>query len=137
MNIRPQFCHRLKQLRTETGLSQELLACRLGMTRSCLANYESGKRQPDHATLIYIADYFHVLTDYLICRTNCRSILLDAEQAGEFMRLHEYLKRRGKTLDLSALTTQNRNMLLHYYLYMKQKKKNSAYTPCISQHLDK
>jgi len=129
MNIRPQFCHRLKQLRLEAGLSQEVLACRLGMTRSCLANYESGKRQPDHATLICIADYFHVLTDYLICRTDCRSLILDSEQAGEFMRLHVYLKRRGKTLDLSVLTGQNRDMLLHYCLYMKQKKKTDISTP--------
>lgn len=133
----PQFRYRLKQLRTEAGLSQEHLASRLGISRSCLANYESGKRQPDYTTLILMADYFHVLTDYLICRTDCRSLILNTEETEEFMRLKEYLNRRGKVLDLSVLTTHNRNMLLRYYLYMKQKKKANAFSLCTNHNLDK
>ncbi|MER3120759.1 helix-turn-helix transcriptional regulator [Bacillus altitudinis] len=36
------------------------------MHRATYANYERGYRQPDYDTLIKIADFFEVTTDYLL-----------------------------------------------------------------------
>jgi transcriptional regulator with XRE-family HTH domain len=40
----------------------------VGVAESTISLYENGKRQPDNATLIRIAEYFGVSTDYLLGR---------------------------------------------------------------------
>jgi transcriptional regulator with XRE-family HTH domain len=61
---------RIAALRKEKGLSQYELADRLGFSRGKLANYEQGTREPDYETLIKIADFFEVSTDYLLRGTD-------------------------------------------------------------------
>ncbi|WP_202081390.1 helix-turn-helix domain-containing protein [Caldalkalibacillus salinus] len=63
------FGKRLASLRKQQNLSQYQLANELEFSRGQVANYEQGKRQPDFATLIKLADYFDVSTDFLLCRT--------------------------------------------------------------------
>jgi transcriptional regulator with XRE-family HTH domain len=64
---------RLKELREERDLTQETLAIELGLRgKSSIANYESGLRNPDYDTLIKIANYFGVTTDYLLGNSNKR-----------------------------------------------------------------
>ena len=64
------FGNRLKNLREDIDLTQVQLAFRLNITRSALANYETGLREPDYELLIKIADYFEISLDYLLCRTD-------------------------------------------------------------------
>lgn len=64
------FHDRLKGLREDKDLAQWELAEKLNITRSALANYETGLREPSFDILIKIADYFNVTLDYLLCRTN-------------------------------------------------------------------
>lgn len=59
------FDERLKGLRNSRGWSQDVLADKLGTTRSCIGNYEQGKRKPDIETLEQIADLFNVDMAYL------------------------------------------------------------------------
>jgi transcriptional regulator with XRE-family HTH domain len=59
---------RLIALRTTKGLSQYELAKLLHMSRSTLANYEQGVREPDHATTSKLANFFGVSVDYLLYR---------------------------------------------------------------------
>ncbi len=61
---------RLKQLRLENDLTQESLAQRLPINRGTYAHYELGKRQPDLETLIRIAVFYNVSTDYLLGLTD-------------------------------------------------------------------
>lgn len=61
---------RLVKLRTDEGLSQYELAKVLGLSRGQISNYELGTRQPDYETLVKLADFFNVSTDYLLGRTN-------------------------------------------------------------------
>jgi len=63
------FGKRLAELRTQRGLSQYELAQALGFSRGQIANYEQGKREPDFATLITLANFFQVSLDYLLGRT--------------------------------------------------------------------
>lgn len=50
----------------EKNKKQIDLANYLGISKSTMSLYASGKREPDVATLIRIADYFGVSVDYLI-----------------------------------------------------------------------
>lgn len=60
------FATRLKNLRINQKITQEVLAPQLGISRSTLGMYETGKREPDFETLETIADYFNVDMNYLI-----------------------------------------------------------------------
>ena len=63
------FKDRIVYLRDGKDLKQKELAEILGISRSTLASYEQGRREPDFDTLQKIADYFNVSTDYLLGRT--------------------------------------------------------------------
>lgn len=60
----------LKQLRERENLTQEELAKRLEISRSRLASYEQGQREPDLELLEVIADFFNVDMDYLLGRSD-------------------------------------------------------------------
>lgn len=67
------FSTRLISLRKEKGLSQYSLADKLGCSRGLISNYEQGRREPDFNTLLKLADYFNVSTDYLLGKSNIAS----------------------------------------------------------------
>ena len=56
----------LKQLRKNNKQTQQDLADFLGISRGTYAHYEINRREPDAATLIKLADYFHVSVDVLL-----------------------------------------------------------------------
>ena len=61
-----KFAERLRQLIEDSNISQKQLAHEIKMSPSTLANYVQGSRSPDFDTLIAIARYFNVTTDYLL-----------------------------------------------------------------------
>lgn len=61
-----EFSNRLKELRTQAGLTQLQLAQRLGITKSVISFYELSERAPSPDVLIRLAQIFHVSTDYLL-----------------------------------------------------------------------
>lgn len=61
-----QFCERLQQLRKEKGLLQSELAKVLNTTQRRISYMENGVVEPDLATLISLANYFEVSTDFLL-----------------------------------------------------------------------
>lgn len=60
------FAETLRQLIDDADISQKALAQEIRMSPSTLANYVQGSRSPDYATLMAIARYFNVTTDYLL-----------------------------------------------------------------------
>lgn len=56
----------IKELLEQYGMTQKQLAKALMLSPSALGNYIQNIREPDYTTLICIADYFHVTTDYLL-----------------------------------------------------------------------
>lgn len=64
------FAERLKELRKKTDMTQIEFAKKFNIANGTVGNWESGKRQPDYATISKIADFFHVSTDYLLGRTD-------------------------------------------------------------------
>lgn len=59
------FGDRLKELRTERGLGQIQLAKELGVGKSVISLWETGKSEPTLGNLVKIALFFRVSTDYL------------------------------------------------------------------------
>ena len=57
---------RIKQLRENRGLIQEILASELGITQQMLSNYERDVLCIKVDVLKRIAEYFNVTTDYLL-----------------------------------------------------------------------
>ena len=60
------FGNKLRQLRTEAGMTQTDLAKRLNITKSVVSYYELSERNPSPDVLIQLANIFHVSTDYLL-----------------------------------------------------------------------
>lgn len=61
---------RLRELRKISKKTQSELAEYLNVSRQCYNNYELNNREPNHETLILLADYFNVSVDYLLERDN-------------------------------------------------------------------
>ncbi|AKX95661.1 transcriptional regulator [Moorella thermoacetica] len=57
---------RIKELREKIGLTQEELAERVQISRSALANYESGYREPKGEILVRFAKALNTSTDFLL-----------------------------------------------------------------------
>lgn len=59
------FSTRLKELRTDNGLSQYQLAKKLGFSHVAIGYWESNKRVPNLDAVIQLAKFFNVSIDYL------------------------------------------------------------------------
>lgn len=58
----------LKAARKKTGKTQKEVAEGIGIGQGTYKNYETGAREPNGETLVAIANYFGVTTDYLLGR---------------------------------------------------------------------
>lgn len=56
----------LKELRLQSGMTQQQLAEKLGLTKSVVSFYELRERTPSPEILIKLSTIFHVSTDYLL-----------------------------------------------------------------------
>ena len=56
----------LRQLRADKGVSQQVVADYLNITKQAYSLYELGKREPDFETLLKLGEYFNVTTDYIL-----------------------------------------------------------------------
>lgn len=60
------FAERLKELRTEKGLSQIELAKETGLSQTAITYWETQQRIPSAQAVVILAKYFEVSTDYLL-----------------------------------------------------------------------
>lgn len=63
-----RFGERLRDLRRGMDLTQKKLADVFQTTNSSVCDWECGRSQPDLETLVALADFFDVTTDYLLGR---------------------------------------------------------------------
>ncbi len=61
-----EFGKTLKELRNERNVTQKELAGLVGISATGYAGYEQGHREPDLKTLVSLAKFFDVSTDYLL-----------------------------------------------------------------------
>ena len=65
--------NRIKLIREEKGLYQKDLAKLLNVSVPAIAQYESGKRDMSTDSLIKLAEYLEVSTDYLLGKSDIRT----------------------------------------------------------------
>ncbi|MCY9178067.1 helix-turn-helix domain-containing protein [Bacillus inaquosorum] len=75
---------RLKYLRNKHKKTQQDLAVLLGISRQGYAKYENGLGEPDNSTLVKLADFYEVSTDYLLGRTDITEASLYTQNIFEF-----------------------------------------------------
>lgn len=61
-----EFSEQIRQIRKDSGLTQEAFAEKVHVTRQAVSNWENNKNLPDIETLIVISQTFHVSLDELI-----------------------------------------------------------------------
>ena len=105
-----EFGEFLAKLRKERGILQKELAAYLNMTVATVSNYEKGVHTPDIKTLIKLADFYDVSTDYLLQRTNYKANIstLNTQLSPEYT-LSDLM---NTTLELDR---HNTDALLDYY----------------------
>lgn len=102
----------LKQLRTKQGLTSEELCSKIGIKGGSYRNYERNDRKPDYDTLVKLADFYGVSTDYLLGRPDAKP---PEEPLDEFAR-KEHLKSLEKVFmkKYLALTEEQRDKVLDF-----------------------
>lgn len=65
--------NRLRFLRNEKGESLEKIANYLNVTMQTISNYETEKRDMTPDTILKLAEYFNVSTDYLLGKSDIRN----------------------------------------------------------------
>ena len=92
-----KFNERLKELRKELGLTQRDVGKHLGVGRTTISEYESGKIVPKQEGLLKLANHFNVSVDYLTGVSNERAT------------------RKQNASDLDALLNTIHHILLDEY----------------------
>lgn len=72
--------NRIRELRKQAKITMKQLGKILGLAESTISQYETGKREPDHKTLLKISEYFHVSVDYLLGHVSEPWFYLDNER---------------------------------------------------------
>lgn len=90
--------NRLKQLRTEKGLTQEELGEQVGLANNTISRYETGSNEPTKfETWQKLADFFNVPVDYLLGISEDRSTLtiddLNPEEQEAYERITDMLSQ--------------------------------------------
>ena len=61
-----KLCDKILTLRKQHGLSQEMLAEKLNVSRQAISRWESGTSLPDASNILQLSELFGVTTDYLL-----------------------------------------------------------------------
>lgn len=65
-----EFPGRLRRLRERRRINRKAVGECCGLSKNIIGMYERGEKEPSLKTLIKIADFFEVSTDYLLGRKN-------------------------------------------------------------------
>ncbi len=95
---------KILKLRKEKGMSQEMLAEALGVSRQSVSKWESGTALPDTDKIIAMSELFGVSTDYILKNDPTENFISVAEdepvappaEEGETMKTKKKKKKNGK-----------------------------------------
>ncbi len=96
-----EFKDRLKATRKQKHLSQDKLAELLGVTKQAISHWERGTREPDHETLLAIADILNVSTDYLLGHADMTAQIISQSEL-ELLELFRTTDSRQRLLDYAS-----------------------------------
>lgn len=95
-----------QKLRSEAGLKQEEMAQKLGVSKSTIGMWETGKRLPSPELYEQVADYFNVDIDYLYGRSAIRQRVHYDQDGTAYVP--------AKDTGMSELRSDERNLLNYY-----------------------
>lgn len=117
-----EFSVRLKKLRRKNGLSQKVLANKLGIGQTSIANYEANKRVPSLEIFVAIADVFNVSLDYLagtVSRIKNDTTIDEIEMISEGEYYLELLRDSKKSDSFNYIVKLKNNGWQNIDLYKK------------------
>lgn len=79
----------LKRLRNLKNITSEELCTQIGIKSGSYRNYERNDRKPDYETLIKLADFYGVTTDYLLGRPNAKPPADPVEEFSDRVQMQE------------------------------------------------
>lgn len=116
------FSEKIKKIRKLKGMTQQTVATVLRTSRSCIANYENGTREPDLKTVCRLAKLYGVSVEELMGGKTVRSIMAHYRRKES----SEEAFYKQKTLDLKPLSTKSRVMILDVYNCLIHEEGDSA-----------
>lgn len=113
INTQLQFAHNIKSLRLHKSMSQLEMAKKFNLSRTSYAQYESGTRVPDMATLIEMANFFGVKMDSLL-NADDKALINDVLLYNSMTQIeHELLETFALLSDYSKGKLLERAYILH------------------------
>lgn len=104
-NFAEVTAERIVRLRRERGMTQSQLAKKIGVCRSCIANWERCLREPNAADICSLATFFNVSTEYICGRTDvCNKIKIP----------------ESYDIDVSELNVMGKKMFMEFYKFLSQ-----------------
>ena len=80
------FPNIFKRIREQSGLTQQQMADKLGISRSAIGMYEKGEREPNFETLELIADTFNVDMNFLLGKKPTTLMMMQGIWLSSYMR---------------------------------------------------
>lgn len=110
------FSERLRNLRQGKHLSQVTLAEKVGISGQVISQYERGVTRPDYETLLSIADYFNVSTDYLLGNTDVTVRFVNEDELSVLESANENPRHyiNDDTLKMAQELHDNRDLRLMF-----------------------
>ena len=87
---------RIRQLRQESGYTQQELGKKIGQTKSNISKYETGALEPGIDTLKTLSRIFNVSLDYLLCNSEIKN---PSETKETINKDNEYTKEEKKEIE--------------------------------------
>ena len=114
------FCIRLGNLIEEKNITQKQLSLELHIASTTLNGYVNNYREPDFNTLIRLANYFDVSTDYLLGLCNEKKPSPSSLSPAESALIHIY---RTLTPDRQELMIEQAKFYQSYEMKSSKKTK--------------
>ena len=112
------FGKKLKQARIESGLSQEQLADKIGVSRSAIAKWETDKGMPDIDNLKAISQLLNISIDYLL-DDNTKFSFKTTKESINLDEYHKHGRCRSKKDAVVLAKYPNANII---YSLLREKK---------------
>ena len=111
--------NRIAELRRKRNMSQKQFSKLLNVAQNTISQWETGQRDIDSTTLIKIAEFFNVSTDYLLCLTDIPSPLTQ-EKTPSYQE--EVIQ------ELEDITPEMASEVRQFISYLKHKEESAAGT---------
>ena len=85
IEITTGFGEKLRELRLRKGITQEILAKQMHVTRQAISGWERGRSEPDIETIIHMTVFFNITLDELLPMGGVKMITVNYRKGGIIM----------------------------------------------------